>query len=183
MAIPSGDYDIGPPASRLVLRTYRQGFAAKAGHDLVIEAADWRGHVHLPDGDGSAASVSAEVDLRRLEVLQGTGGVKPLTDSDRREIQKTMQGPLRTAEHPVATFSSTAVHLDGDEGVVEGNLSLAGETHPVRLQVRAGGDGTVSGRAEVVQTRWGIKPYSGFFGALKLRDAVDLEFSIALRPA
>jgi hypothetical protein len=183
MAIAEGDYDIGPPASRLLLRTYRQGLAARAGHDLLIEARDWRGHVHVPGGlgDSSAVSVSVEVDLRQLEVLEGTGGVKPLTDSDRREIKKTMQGPLRIAEHPVATFRSSSVHATGDEAMVEGELAIAGETHPLRLQVNDAGGGTVSGRAEIVQTRWGIKPYSGFFGALKLRDAVDVELTVDLR--
>lgn len=187
MAIAPGDYDIGPPSSRLHLRTYRQGLAARAGHDLLIEAREWRGHVHVPEGDGdaSAPSVSVEVDLRALDVLEGSGGVKPLTDSDRREIKKAMQGPLRVAEHPVATFRSSGVHSAGDEAadeaMVEGELSIAGESHPLRLQVRDAGDGTVTGRAEIVQTRWGIKPYSGFFGALKLRDAVDVELAVDLR--
>lgn len=183
MAIAPGDYDIGPPACRLLIRTYRQGFAARAGHDLVIEARDWRGHVQVPPDGPTAATISVEVDLRQLEVLEGTGGVKPLSDSDRREIKKTMRGPLRTEDHPVATFTSSVVHLGAEEATVEGELSIAGETHPLRLQVREGPDGTVTGRAEVVQTRWGIKPYSGFFGALKLRDAVDLELSVVLRPA
>jgi len=193
MAIAPGDYEIGPPASRLRLFTFRQGLAARAGHDLVIEARAWHGTVQVPrdftsaGGASSAgvppASVRVEIDLRELEVLEGSGGVKPLTDSDRRDIKKTMQGVLRTGAHPLATFSSTDVHLQGDGAVVEGELSLGGETHPVRVQVRDDGGGTVSGRAEVVQSRWGIKPYTGFFGALKLRDAVDLEFTLALRPA
>jgi hypothetical protein len=33
-----------------------------------------------------------------------------------------------------------------------------------------------------VQSRWGIKPYSAFFGALKLRDAVDIEVEATLVP-
>ncbi len=58
-----------------------------------------------------------EVDLRRLEVVEGTGGVKPLTEHDRREIHKAMQEQLRAEEHPVARFSSPSVVVEGDRAV------------------------------------------------------------------
>jgi polyisoprenoid-binding protein YceI len=63
---------------------------------------------------------------------------------------------------------------------VEGELTLAGQTHPLRLRVRRQDDATVAGATSVVQTQWGIKPYSGLFGALKLRDTVEVEFTVAL---
>jgi len=33
-----------------------------------------------------------------------------------------------------------------------------------------------------VQSEWGIKPYSAFLGALKLRDAVDIDVEATLVP-
>jgi hypothetical protein len=180
--IPSGGFDIGPTNARLRLRTYRQGLAAKAGHDLLLEAAEWHGHVRMPGSSGADAQVSAhlevEVDLRRLEVLEGTGGVKPLSQADRNEIRKQMQKPLRTDVQPLATFRSSSVRIEGDHATVAGELSLAGQSHPVELDVRREADGRIVGGTQVVQTHWGIKPYTGFFGALKLRDAVDIEFEV-----
>jgi hypothetical protein len=41
-------------------------------------------------------------------------------------------------------------------------------------------DGRVVGGATVVQSRWGIRPYSAFFGALKLSDEVKVDFDVAL---
>jgi hypothetical protein len=41
-------------------------------------------------------------------------------------------------------------------------------------------DGRVVGRATVVQSRWGTRPYPAFFGALKLRDEVKVDFDVAL---
>jgi hypothetical protein len=35
----------------------------------------------------------------------------------------------------------------------------------------------------VVQSAFGIKPYTGFFGALKLRDEVGVEFEVDLSKA
>jgi hypothetical protein len=46
-----------------------------------------------------------------------------------------------------------------------------------------GDNGRVQGRATVVQTQWGIKPYSAFLGALKLADEVAVEVDAMLRPA
>jgi hypothetical protein len=42
--------------------------------------------------------------------------------------------------------------------------------------------GRVQGSATIVQTRWGIRPYTGFFGALKLSDEVRVEFGADLTP-
>lgn len=179
---PPGDYEIGPPGSRLVLRTFRQGVAARAGHDLVIEAAAWHGTVRVPGEGGSPASVAVEVDVGGLHVVAGTGGVKPLTERDRREIEATMQSQLRAADHPVVSYVSSTVDLTDLGALVEGALTLAGRTQPLQIELRREGDGPISGRAQVVQSRWGVKPYTGFFGALKLRDAVDVELSVGLPP-
>ena len=43
-------------------------------------------------------------------------------------------------------------------------------------------DGRVVGGATVVQSRWGIRPYSAFFGALRLSDEVKVHFDVALTP-
>jgi polyisoprenoid-binding protein YceI len=178
--LPAGDLDIGPSNGRLRLRTFRQGLAAKAGHDLVLEAAEWHGRIHVPDDPGASPSFEVQIDMRRLEVIQGTGGVKPLSEGDKAEIRKVMQKPLRTDAHPLATFTSSSVRIDGDSATVVGDLSLAGQSHPLELHLRREPDGRISGTAQVVQTAWGIKPYTGFLGALKLRDAVDIEIDARL---
>jgi len=198
--LPSGYLDIGPSNGHLRLRTYREGLAARAGHDLVLEAAEWHGRVHLPSDAGGSASVDAgaggsapvdaptgagievevEVDLRRLEVREGTGGVKPLTEKDKADIRKAMGKQLRVDDQPIATFRSSSVRVEGERATVEGELSIAGQSHPLALDVRRETDGTITGTTQVVQSSWGVKPYSGFFGALKLRDAVDVEFSLSL---
>ena len=177
---PPGDLDIGPHNGQLRLRTYRQGVAARAGHDLVLEAASWSGRVHLPAEEGAAPSVEVEIDLRRLDVVEGTGGVRPLSERDKADIRTAMQKRLRTGSHPVARFASSRVQLDGDEATVAGDLLLGGRSHPLELALKRAPDGTIVGSAQVVQTAWGITPYTGLFGALKLRDAVDVEVELRL---
>ena len=165
----------------MLLKTSRAGIAAKAGHDLTIEVTRWSAQVDVPDEDAggvTAASVKAELDLGSLEVRQGSGGAKPLTDRDRADIKKQINGILGTG---TASFtSSRVVRVGTTGGAVEGTFTLNGRSEPVRLQVSEPGPGRYRGTATVVQTALGIKPYVGFFGALKLKDEVGVEFEVNL---
>ncbi len=180
MAATTGNFRLGPDAGRVVIKTGRAGLAAKAGHDLTIEVTRWSAQVEVPaEGDGgqSAATVSAELDLGSLEVREGTGGAMPLTDRDRREIKKQIAGILRGA---TASFASTRVI---PSGAIEGTVTLNGKTQPARLQLTDSGSGRYRGSATLAQTGFGIKPYTGFFGALKLKDEVVVEFEVDLSKA
>ena len=189
MAATTGNFRLGPDAGRVVIKTGRAGLAAKAGHDLTIEVTRWSAQVEVPaedDGGQSAATVSAELDLGSLEVREGTGGAMPLTDRDRREIKKQITGILRGG---TASFASTRVIPSGSSGsassggAIEGTVTLNGKTQPARLQLTDAGSGRYRGSATLAQTGFGIKPYTGFFGALKLKDEVVVEFEVDLSKA
>src|SRR6266568_3524854 len=152
MLLSAGEHEIGPWNGHLILRTFREGVAARAGHDLVIEATRWQGTITIPDAP----------------------------DSDRREINKTSAKLLRTGEHPQALFVSTTVRVDGDKATVDGELTLLEVTHPLRLTAQATDDRTVIASASVQQSLWGIRPYRGFMGALKVRDTVEVEATVTL---
>ncbi len=184
VAAYTGDLRLGPGTGRVVIKTGRAGLAAKAGHDLTIEVTRWSARVEVPadeDGGVTAATVTAELDLGSLEVREGTGGAKPLTDGDRAQIKKQMENILGGA---TATFASSRIIPSGASGgAIEGSVTLNGKTQPARLQVTAPGSGRYRGTATLVQSAFGIKPYTGFFGALKLRDEVTVEFEVDLSKA
>ena len=184
MTSNTGSFRLGPKAGRVVIKTSRAGLAARAGHDLTIEVTRWSGRIEVPaeeDGGVARATISAELDLGSMEVREGTGGVKPLTDGDRREIKKTMAGILGDA---TATFASSQVIPSGASGgAIEGTVTLNGKTQPARLQVTSPGSGRYRGTATLAQTAFGIKPYVGFFGALKLKDEVGVELEVNLPAA
>jgi polyisoprenoid-binding protein YceI len=180
----TGSFRLGPDTGRVVIKTSRAGLAAKAGHDLTIEFTRWSAQVEVPDEDAggvTAAKVTADLDLGSLEVREGTGGVKPLNDGDRRDIKKTMSGIL--GDGSASFTSSRAVRFGASGGAVEGSLTFNGQTQPVRLQVNSPGEGRYRGSVTVPQSAFGIKPYSGFFGALKLKDEVVVEFEVDLAKA
>ncbi len=182
MAANEGRHRLGPGGGRLTLRTYRSGLAAQAGHDLTIEIARWSGEL---DGDQRAPGrLEARIDLESLVVREGTGGLKPLTDRDRREIALTAARQLQAGRYPEATFAAAEFAPDDSGGgTITGTLTLHGQVRPLALTVSKTGDGRYRAAATVVQSEFGIKPYSGMFGALKLRDAVDVEVDIDLSAA
>jgi polyisoprenoid-binding protein YceI len=182
----TGTYDLGPGAGQVLVKTRRAGLAAKVGHDLTIEITRWSARVMVPDGSGSdggiaAATVTADLDLGSLAVREGTGGAKPLSDRDRRDILNTAIKILGATAQ--AGFASTRVIPSPGGGAIEGTLSLHGTSQPIRLQLLSPAPGRYRGTAQVRQSDFGITPYSGFFGALKLRDEVTVEFEVELGEA
>jgi len=162
-------HELGPGSGRVFIKTGRAGLAARAGHDLTIEITKW-------SGQASPESVTAEFDLGSLAVREGTGGAKPLTDWDRREIESTARKIL--GSDTTASFVSSRIIPSSSGGAVEGRVTLHGRSQPVRLQVVNPAPDRYRGSATVRQSDFGITPYSGFFGALKLRDEVAVEFEI-----
>ena len=53
MSIQAGTHQIGPSNGSLKIKTGREGAAAKAGHDLVLEATSWDGTVEIGENRSS----------------------------------------------------------------------------------------------------------------------------------
>lgn len=175
-----GSFRLGPDSGRVVIKTGRAGLAARAGHDLTLELTRWSATVTVPDDGVAGAEVTAELDLGSLSVLEGTGGAKPLSDKDRRDILNTAGKILRGG---TARFTSTRIIPAASGGAIEGTLTLNGTTKPARLQLVSRGPGQYRGTATVRQTDHGITPYTGFFGTLKLKDEVTVELEADLNRA
>jgi polyisoprenoid-binding protein YceI len=173
MALPTGTHELGPGNASLQVRTYREGVAAKAGHDLIIEVTRWDATVTVAD-EPAGWSIELNADPRSLEVREGLRGVKPLTDKDRVEIRKNIDGKI-LGGHPIR-FRSGEVRPVDDGGAlaVDGELQMAGASGPLTARLSVDEHGAVSGTIPLTQTAWGIKPYRGLMGALKVRDEVEI---------
>ncbi len=83
------------------------------------------------------------------------GGIKPLSDKDRADIKKNINDKiLFTSINPEITFQSTEVSGIAPDIKVKGNLSLAGKSQPVTLDVRV--DESL-GRVNGQTTRFGSR--------------------------
>jgi polyisoprenoid-binding protein YceI len=162
----------GPDNASLRVHTFREGMAARVGHDLILEVTRWEATVEAAD-DPAAWRVELDADPRSLEVREGLRGVKPLTDRDRVEIRKNIDAKILGGD-PIR-FRSSDVRRDEDGSAltVAGELTMAGQTHPATVRLTID-DGALEATIPLTQSAWGIKPYRGLMGALKVRDDVEV---------
>ena len=176
----TGRWCLGPHNGRMLLRTGRQGAGSVVAHDLTIEVLDWSVQIGVPETGPTDATAAAHVELRPLAVQAGTGGAAPLADKDRGDIENNARRTLDVDRHPTATFESTRVVAGGGRTTISGNLTLHGVTGPIEVDVREVAPDRYRAMTVVSQSAHGIKPYSAFLGALKVRDDVQVEIEVDL---
>lgn len=171
----------GPSAGTLTLQTGRAGIGSKVGHDLTLRVGTWSALAEVEDS-GHVSSIRVVAALPSLEVLKADGGLKPLSDKDKDAILSNALSTLKARIHPEAVFEADGLQLSAGNTRVTGQLSIGGATKPQQMDVTvtmSGDRADVQVRCQVVQSQFGIKPYSGMLGALKVRDMVEVtaEFS------
>ncbi len=175
MAFRAGKHTIGSDRGTLQVRTYREGLAKMAGHDLVIDVGVWEAAAEVGD-DGTLTAVQLVADPHSLQVREGLRGVKPLTDKDRAGIGMIIDEQI-LGGHPIA-FRSTAVEPGYGGLTVRGELELAGTKRPTSFELEAAADGRVHGTLPLTQSEWGIRPYRGMMGALRVRDTIEVVLDV-----
>jgi polyisoprenoid-binding protein YceI len=76
------------------------------------------------------SSVTAEIDMRSID-----------TNNAQRDEHIRSADFFEVETYPTMTYRSTGVRQDGDNYVVDGELTLKGVTKPVQLQLELGGFG------------------------------------------
>ena len=177
MPLPRGSHKLGPSNGALMVKTFREGLASKAGHDLVIEVTRWDATLEVGE-DEASTSVQLTADPGSMVVREGHRGVKPLTDKDRDDIVKNIDKKVLGSD-PISFTGTGSAAADG-RVPVSGDLTMVGATRPVTFELEAGADGRVTAGTSITQSEWGIKPYTGLMGALKVRDDVEIEVQATL---
>ncbi len=166
--------EIDVQKSAMTVRVFKAGLFSAFGHDHEISAP-------IRQGGFSESSSSADliVDAGEMRVLD-----KDVSAKDRAEIQETMLGPkvLDSVRFPEIRFRSTAVeHTGTGRLAVHGDLTLHGQTRPVKLDVQAG-NGHYKGATQLKQSDFGIQPVTAGGGAIKVKDELTVEFDIVAKP-
>jgi polyisoprenoid-binding protein YceI len=159
--------------SVLTVRVYKAGAFSAFGHEHTIRAPIQSGTF-----DENKGSVEFVVDTRALRVVDSD-----VSDKDRSEIQNTMLGAkvLDSEQFHGIRFHSTEVTRGSENRwTVNGDLTLHGQTHPVKLDVERH-DGRYRGSARLRQSEFGIKPVTVAGGTIKVKDEVRVEFEIVGR--
>ena len=168
-----GTRRLGPDNASLQVRSYREGVAAKAGHDLIIDVMRWDATVEVAD-EPAGWTIVLNADPRSLEVREGLRGVEALTDKDRLEIRENIDEKILGGTPIRFRASGVGRSDDGASLAIDGELSMAGSTRHVTAHLNVEEGGGISGTIPLTQSDWGIKPYRGLMGALKVRDEVEI---------
>jgi polyisoprenoid-binding protein YceI len=173
VSIRSATHHLGPETATLSVHTKRGGAAAKAGHDLTIHVTSWEATLVTAE-DPANASIELTADPTSLRVREGTGGMQELGPDDLASIRQTIDDEV-LMRRPIEFRSTRARRASDGAGIrAEGDLTLAGRTEPIAFDLAIGDDGSLSATAIVKQSDWGMTPYSALFGALKVKDAVEV---------
>lgn len=169
MSIPEGTHSIGPSNGSLKVKTGREGAAAKAGHDLVLGVNSWDATIE----GGDSPSIKLTADPGSIEVIEGSGGARPLSDKDKGEIKKSISSKVLGSSQ--ISFTSCEV----TDSAAKGDLSIAGSSSSVSVPLNVSGD-KISGSITLSQSEFGIKQFKALMGALKVSDQVTVEFEGSL---
>jgi len=185
-------YTLDPSTGALRARLYRDGPLAAFGHDHVIAAPSFEGAVEL---SSATATLRLSVDARALKIdedaVREALDLRTISAADRVEIDKTMRGAkgLDVESFPTMRLVSQSIEPVPDEKDlwhVIGAFTLHGSTQtieaPVAVRDGPGGGRWFSGYVRLRQTDFGIKPYSAFGGAVKVRDDFVVSFDLLGRP-
>jgi len=181
--IKSGSHAIGPSNGKLLIKTYKDGMGAKLAHNLVLTANQWSGTLNVDADNPSASSAALSIDARSIDIVEANGGMKGLSDKDRKDIGKNINDKvLQTSKFPELTFQSTSVSGAEPTYNIAGDMTITGSTRPVNVVLNVTGTDVVA-TTSISQKDFGIKPFSAMLGAIKLRDDVEFELHLSLPSA
>jgi hypothetical protein len=157
--------------AELFVFTFKEGVLAAMGHDLKLRVG--RFHVEL-----NQTVVEAEADAHSLEVVcarkgafDAHGVLPAFAFSEIR--QRVAEEVLHSTLHPKIRFDGRQL----SETRVAGQLTLHGVSQQVEVSARNEGDLTVASLT-IDQRQFGIAPYRGLMGALKVKPLVRLELRV-----
>lgn len=153
----------GPSDASCEIRTFREGVLSPVGHDLVLRVRSFR-------VDAAPGRIEGRFDAGALEVA----GPDALSGGDRRKIEARVRDEvLDVRRHPEVVFVST--RIEGPR--VDGDLTIRGVTRSISFVARETGARLVA-RVELPLSSFGVAPVTAFFGALRVRDAVEVEIAV-----
>lgn len=191
-AAPGVLYEI--TASDVAVRVYRDGPLANLGHNHVVASSGLTGRFVLREPLASS-SFELELPLASLTVDEpgrraaaGADFPGELTAEDREGTRRNMLGPalLAADRFPVIHLESLSIAPRGEALEVTTRVDIAGAVRVlvVPVEVRREADTLdAHGRFTVKHAELGLAPFSVAFGALRVREDMDVEFHLSARRA
>jgi polyisoprenoid-binding protein YceI len=178
-------YALGPDASQIVVNVYKKGALSPFLHDHRFVADAWSGTVVFDPDAPASAHANVAIEAGSLRETEPGLSADDVTKIERQVSQDVLEAP----RYPMIRFTADRFEVTASDptqglvrGVLHGSLTLHGVTQDVSVPVAAklGGDGVlaVNGNTSLLQSEFGIRPYSKALGAVAVDDRVDIFLSL-----
>jgi hypothetical protein len=182
-------YTIDADRSRVTLRVYRSGRLAKLGHNHVITSANetgqaWTSGTPATSGfDVRMAVADLVVDDPAARAAAGPDFPGELSEPAREGTRTNMLRAevLDGERYPEIVARAGSLSGTWDKPTVAASVTLKGQTRTIDLPlaiVRTDGAIVARGAFSVLQSDFGITPFSIGGGAIAVADAVEISFEI-----
>ena len=174
LAAPGSAEDrlIDTERSTVTVHVFKSGLFRTFADEHIIQAPLEEGSL-----DDSVPHVQIVIDARRMRTLD-----PGLSARDRQEVETRMLGAevLDVNQFQRIAFHSVTIQRLGARGwLVQGELELHGQIHPMTVNVFPEG-GHYKGSATFRQSDFGIAPISMMGGTLGVKDEVKIDFDIVV---
>jgi polyisoprenoid-binding protein YceI len=179
--------------SLLIVRVYRGGTLARAGHNHIVASHDLSGTVNVAtDLARSSFEIqfpvaSLTVDEAELRAAQGPDFAADVPDAAREGTRRNMLGPavLDANPYPQITLRSESLEPAAGRLTTRVQISVRGQVHefavPVNFTLSAN-ELLAQGELALKQTDLGLAPFTALLGALAVQDEMQVQFRIVARP-
>lgn len=177
-------------AAGVHVRVYRDGPLASVGHDHVISSQEVHGYAFVPqDRSGGLTDIYLPLDALLVDdprspgEASSTGISQGAREATRRHM---LDDVLESAKFPFVIIHGICATDTPSCGVLDARITLHGMTRiikvPVDLQSKNQGL-MVSGHFSFLHSDFEMTPYSVLGGALRVKDKIDVDFTLEAHPA
>ena len=174
-------YRIDPQRSVIIVRTGREGPAARLGHDHAIASVSVAGLVEVNDDpDRSRADIAFPIRELIVDKPEYRDQLQLDTTPSESDIAGTYTNMLKVIPpdvNPWITINATIA----EPGTLAVAVTLSGRTVNYLVPATIDSDGqraTVRGSATIRHTDFGLSPFSAVGGLLRVSDELGIRFDI-----
>lgn len=182
-------YEVSSRSSQLAIYVFRGGTFSKLGHNHVMTSQNLAGRVWVnPQFARSGFELSfpvAQLVVDDAQARREAGSDFPpeIPQSDKEGTRKNMLKPevLDGERYPEVKLSAAKVAGTLEAPQVTAHITIKETSRDVEVPVTlavAGEQITASGEFDILQTEFGIKPFSVALGALEVQDRLHIKFKV-----
>ena len=182
-------YEVNPRSSQLSILVFRGGKFSRLGHNHVMTSQDLAGrvwvHPQFPRSGFELSFPVAKLVVDDPEARRAAGSDFPpdIPQSDKDGTRKNMLKPevLDGERYPEVKLRAAKVGGTLEAPQVTAHITIKDADRDVEVPVKVAVEGAklrASGEFDVLQSEFGIKPFSVALGALEVQDRLHIKFTI-----